>query len=61
MTQEDLNLAVARVTGETVQDIAARGFSFVSTTTQQPIEPERDGPQYVDWDEVDRQRSFAFI
>jgi len=50
MTQNDLNRAVARATGETVSTIAAMGFVPL---TDAPIERE---PLVVDWDEVDQQR-----
>jgi len=50
MTQNDLNRAVARATGETVSTIAAMGFVPL---TGVPMERE---PFVVDWDELDQQR-----
>ena len=43
MTDNDLNRAVARATGETVSEIRSRGFS---TLTPLPSEPE---PHPRDW------------
>ncbi len=50
MTQAELNRAVARATGETVQTIADRGFV--------PLEPALDDhePLVIDWDELDQRR-----
>ena len=46
MTQNDLNRAVARATGETVGTIAEMGFVPLTAI---PIERE---PLVVDWDEL---------
>ncbi len=53
MTQNDLNRAVARATGETVTAIRHLGF--------QPLEPEPSGPEdlTVDWDTVQTERQVA--
>ena len=51
MTQRELNRAVARATGETVAEIAHRGFVPLTE-----IPPEPTG-QTVDWDEQDAQRN----
>ena len=50
MTQNELNRAVARATGEDVSEIARRGF--------QPLELEPAEPEdlIVDWDDVEQQR-----
>ena len=50
MTQRELNRAVARATGETVETISSLGFGPL---TPAPYEPE---PQTVDWDDLDAQR-----
>lgn len=56
MTQNDLNRAVARVTGETVTEISRRGFQPVDIEpTDQELEP------YLDWDEVDLHRNVALL
>jgi len=51
MTQRELNRAVARVTGETISEIAHRGFVPLTD-----IPYEREG-ETVDWDERDSQRN----
>ena len=52
MTQADLDLQIARRTGESLSTI--RGMGFVPLTTV-PIESDYR-PQIVDWDELDAQR-----
>ena len=47
MTQAELNREVAGVTGETVELISRRGFSFIEAPPR-----ERD-PLAYDWDEQD--------
>jgi hypothetical protein len=53
MTQAELNRAVARATGESISEIARRGFS--------PLEPLADerAPLVVDWDETQAERRVA--
>ena len=53
MTQNDLNRAVARKTGETVSTIASLGFVPL---TGQPYERE---PLVVDWYQADAERNVA--
>jgi len=53
MTQNELNRAVARATGETVSTISSMGFVPL---TGNPIERE---PQIVDWDESDGSRRLS--
>lgn len=53
MTQNELNRAVARATGETVSEISYRGFVPL---TEMPVERE---PQWIDWDELEEERSVA--
>ena len=55
MTQAELNRAVARATGESVREIARRGFL---TLTAAPAERE---PSAVDWDEVQAQRRVSVL
>jgi hypothetical protein len=52
MTQRELNRAVARATGETVETIARMGFSPLRVPFQQ--DPEEFA---VDWDGLEAQRS----
>ena len=50
MTQNELNRAVARATGESVRTIAKMGFSPLAAPA---VERE---PLVVDWDELEAQR-----
>ena len=54
MTQNELNRAVARATGESVAVISGMGFVPLSS-----IPYERD-PKVVDWDRVDQSRWVSF-
>lgn len=51
MTQHELNLAVARATGESVDTIVDRGFSLVDPAAIS-FDPEPDDrePRVSDWD-----------
>mgnify|MGYP006969462699 CR=1 FL=1 len=55
LSQNDLNRAVARATGETVSEIARRGF--------QPLELEPSEPEdvIVDWDQVELDRHVSVV
>ena len=55
MTQNELNRAVARVTGETVSEISSRGFSSL------PVDPYDSGLEPIDWDWLDQSRSVAVL
>lgn len=59
MTQNDLNRAVARATGETVSEICRRGFGPADPTTvvfdPEPLNAEID--RYLDWDIVNADRA----
>jgi hypothetical protein len=55
MAQRDLNRAVARATGETVSEIAHRGFVPLTTMPY-----EREGAT-DDWDEQDAQRNVCLF
>lgn len=58
MTQQQLERLVARATGEDLRSIRQRGFSLAN-----PIEvnfdpePDQRPPQWVDWDQLDRERA----
>ena len=57
MTQQDLNRAIARATGESVSEIERRGFG--------PLDDSRvyDDPEdlIIDWDELPLSRSVAQV
>ena len=55
MTQAELNRAVARATGESIREIARRGFVLLT-----PIPVERE-PLVVDWDRLDAERRTSFV
>ena len=55
MTQNDLNRAVAVATGETVSEIAQRGFSPL---TDPPYERE---PLTIDWDQHELSRNVSVV
>ena len=58
MTQQELNRAVAAVTGEAVGTIAGMGFVPL---TRGPIEVEPDRePLVVDWDEAEAGRQVLY-
>lgn len=51
MTQSELELAVAEVTGEDVLDIVRRGFSLVESLCYEALTREHDVcPRLIDWD-----------
>jgi len=54
MTQNELNRAVARATGESVSLISGMGFVALSNI---PYERE---PKSVDWDRIDQSRWVSF-
>lgn len=59
MSQQELELAVAQQTGESLRTIRRRGFSL-----ERPLEDDPDlvmyrAPQTVDWDALDAQRRAA--
>ncbi len=57
MTQNDLNRAVARQTGETVGTISHRGFGQLS-----PLPSEPDAEDLIlDWDRVQAARNVALF
>ena len=54
MTQNELNRAVARATGESVRTIAKMGFVPLTVS---PVERE---PMVVDWDDLEARRDRVF-
>lgn len=61
MTQSQLDFAVSRVTGETVDEIRHLGFSLADPpAVLYDPEPFVRAPQFVDWDELDAQRPALF-
>lgn len=60
MTQQELESAVARATGESMQTIRRRGFSIVDPReTDFDPEPNILPAQFIDWDQADMQRRAA--
>jgi hypothetical protein len=60
MTQQDLENAVARRTGESLKTIRRRGFSIVKPKVKDfDPEPNLLPAQVIDWDEADRKRRAA--
>ena len=61
MTQNDLNRAVARATGETVRTIAHRGFGIADPDIVAfDPEPSDFESKTVDWDALDAGRPGVF-
>ncbi len=60
MSQQELESAVARATGETMRTIRRRGFSIIDPS-EQDFDPEPNllRAQMVDWDQLDLQRRAA--
>ena len=57
MTQQQLDRAVARATGESLTTIRRHGFSLVMPLSIfDPDAEELAQPQVVDWDEVESDR-----
>jgi hypothetical protein len=54
MTQNELNRAVSRATGESVTVVSSMGFVPLTSVPQ-----ERE-PQTVDWDEAQQARRISF-
>ena len=54
MTQQQLDLAVARATGESLREIRSRGFS-IADPSDVAFDPEPDNlpPKFIDWDELE--------
>ena len=56
MRQNDLNRAVADVTGETVATVKRLGFILADFDVSNDPDDETAGPFVIDWDELDDQR-----
>src|SRR5262245_56382038 len=56
MTQRDLELAVSRVTGDSLRTIRRCGFSALDSSHNLDADAAEQEPQIVDWDSMDRQR-----
>lgn len=57
MTQNDLNRSVAAATGETVSEIARRGFVPLTPVCQEYKPDDEQLENYLDWDEFDLHRN----
>ena len=57
MTQTELNRAIAQATGESVNEIAQRGFVELAAV---PFERDTED-LIIDWDEVDADRSVSVM
>ncbi len=55
MNQRELNREIAKATGETITEIANRGFVLLTAV---PFERE---PLTIDWDEADANRNFTIM
>ena len=57
MTQREVNRAVARATGESVDTIQRVGFLLADPAI--PMDPDDDqfGPPILDWDELENRRA----
>jgi len=58
MTQQQLDRLVSEATGEDLRAIRRRGFS-IANPIEVDFDPEPDQrpPQWVDWDQLDRERA----
>ena len=61
MTQRDLNRAVATSLGETVSEIARRGFTIEEPAMPEPIPESLSETQYIDWDQLTLEQNFAIV
>ena len=57
MKQEDLDRAVARVTGEAVSTIKRLGFLLVDPANSLDPDSDEHGPHVIDWDLLQAQRN----
>ena len=57
MTQNELNRSVAAATGETVSEIAHRGFVILTPLCQECEPEDKQLDNYLDWDECDLHRN----
>jgi hypothetical protein len=56
MTQEDLDLAISRATGESLRTIRRFGFSSLDPLHQVDADDGDQEPHIVDWDSIDHER-----
>ena len=56
MKQADLNRAVSRATGETVETIRRLGFLLAEPDDMLDADSPDDGPYMLDWDTLEPQR-----
>jgi hypothetical protein len=61
MNQRELHRAIAQRTGETVSEIARRGFSLAD-----PLNPDHDPEpldetQYIDWDQLTLEQNTSVV
>lgn len=60
MTQQELDVAVAQATGESLSEIRRHGFSLADPE-QVVYDPEPiRRPRYINWDAYDRRRRVAW-
>ena len=58
MTQQQLDRLVADATGEDLRAIRRRSFSIANPVDVNfDPEPDQRPPQWVDWDQLDRERA----
>ena len=60
MTQQEIDNAVAEVTGETLCDVRRIGFS-IADPLEVCFDPEPDDlpPNIIDWDQLELERNYA--
>lgn len=58
MTQSSLEEMIAKTTGDDLRDIRRIGFQLADpVVVNSAAEPSYYSPNYVDWDDIDRQRA----
>jgi len=60
MSPSEVDVLVARATGEAIERVQRLGFSLADPEDLLDLEPFAQRPNYVDWDAVDRQRLSLF-
>ncbi len=61
MTQNDIDHAVSRATGEDLTEIRRRGFSLMDPMLDGDPEPDDLLPQMVDWDQLKLDRNVPLV
>jgi hypothetical protein len=59
MTQFEIDRAVVAATGESITTVRRHGFTIEQPLEQAAAEHDDVRPNTIDWDDLDRQRSFA--